>query len=282
MVLTVNKISELKSILQGYRDKGNRIGFVPTMGALHKGHISLVERSVDENDITVVSIFVNPTQFNDTNDLKNYPRMPERDISMLNETGVDIVFMPSESEMYPEPDSRVFDFGTLDKVMEGKFRPGHFNGVAQVVSKLFDIVNPHRAYFGEKDYQQLAIIRAMVGMLGYNIEIVGCPIAREPDGLAMSSRNLLLTPEHRQSAPAIYKTLADARNKTDEFSVKEMISWVEKQINSNPNLRVEYFELVDADTLLPVSSWEHPNRIVGCIAVWAGKVRLIDNLEFKK
>lgn len=282
MVLTVNKISELKSILQGYRDKGNRIGFVPTMGALHKGHISLVERSVDENDITVVSIFVNPTQFNDTNDLKNYPRMPERDISMLNETGVDIVFMPSESEMYPEPDSRVFDFGTLDKVMEGKFRPGHFNGVAQVVSKLFDIVNPHRAYFGEKDYQQLAIIRAMVGMLGYNIEIVGCPIAREPDGLAMSSRNLLLTPEHRQSAPDIYKTLADARNKTDEFSVKEMIIWVEKQINSNPNLRVEYFELVDADTLLPVSSWEHPNRIVGCIAVWAGKVRLIDNLEFKK
>lgn len=282
MVLNVNKISELKSILQSYRDKGNRIGFVPTMGALHKGHISLVERSVEENDITVVSIFVNPTQFNDTNDLKNYPRMPERDISMLNETGVDIVFMPSESEMYPEPDLRVFDFGTLDKVMEGKFRPGHFNGVAQVVSKLFDIVNPHRAYFGEKDYQQLAIIRAMVGMLGYNIEIIGCPIAREPDGLAMSSRNLLLTPEHRQSAPDIYKTLADARNKTDEFSVKEMISWVEKQINSNPNLRVEYFELVDADTLLPVSSWEHPNRIVGCIAVWAGKVRLIDNLEFKK
>ncbi|HBI80834.1 MAG TPA: pantoate--beta-alanine ligase [Bacteroidales bacterium] len=282
MVLTVDKISELKSILQGYRDKGNKIGFVPTMGALHKGHISLVERSVEENDITVVSIFVNPTQFNDTNDLKNYPRMPEKDISLLNEAGVNLVFMPSESEMYPEPDSRVFDFGTLDKVMEGKFRPGHFNGVAQVVSKLFDIVNPHRAYFGEKDYQQLAIIRAMVGMLGYNIEIVGCPIAREPDGLAMSSRNLLLTPEHRQSAPDIYKTLADARNKTDEFSVKEMISWVEKQINSNPNLRVEYFELVDADTLLPVSSWEHPNRIVGCIAVWAGKVRLIDNLEFKK
>ncbi len=280
--MTVDKISELKSILQGYRDKGNKIGFVPTMGALHKGHISLVERSVEENDITVVSIFVNPTQFNDTNDLKNYPRMPEKDISLLNEAGVNLVFMPSESEMYPEPDSRVFDFGTLDKVMEGKFRPGHFNGVAQVVSKLFDIVNPHRAYFGEKDYQQLAIIRAMVGMLGYNIEIVGCPIAREPDGLAMSSRNLLLTPEHRQSAPDIYKTLADARNKTDEFSVKEMISWVEKQINSNPNLRVEYFELVDADTLLPVSSWEHPNRIVGCIAVWAGKVRLIDNLEFKK
>ena len=282
MVLTVNKISELKSILQSYRDKGNKIGFVPTMGALHKGHISLVERSVEENDITVVSIFVNPTQFNDTNDLKNYPRMPERDISLLNAASVDIVFMPSESEMYPEPDLRVFDFGTLDKVMEGKFRPGHFNGVAQVVSKLFDIINPHRAYFGEKDYQQLAIIRAMVGMLGYNIEIVGCPIAREPDGLAMSSRNLLLTPEHRQSAPDIYKTLADARNKTDEFSVKEMISWVEKQINSNPNLRVEYFELVDADTLLPVSSWEHPNRIVGCIAVWAGNVRLIDNLEFKK
>ncbi|WP_445203933.1 pantoate--beta-alanine ligase [Tenuifilum sp.] len=281
MCVVVDKISDLKTLLQGFSSEGKSIGFVPTMGALHKGHVSLVERSVAENDITVVSIFVNPTQFNDKNDLKNYPRMPEKDIAMLEAAGVNVVFMPTESEIYPEPDTRVFDFGMLDKVMEGKFRPGHFNGVAQVVSKLFDIVEPHRAYFGQKDYQQLAIIRAMVRMLGYRIEIVGCPIVREPDGLAMSSRNLLLTPEHRKSAPLIYQTLAEARNKTNEFSVKDMIDWVVKGINSDPNLKVEYFELVDADSLLPVQGWDHPNGIVGCIAVWAGNIRLIDNMMFK-
>lgn len=281
MCVVVDKISDLKTLLQGFRSEGKSIGFVPTMGALHKGHVSLVERSVAENDITVVSIFVNPTQFNDKNDLKNYPRMPEKDIAMLEAAGVNVVFMPTESEIYPEPDTRVFDFGMLDKVMEGKFRPGHFNGVAQVVSKLFDIVEPHRAYFGQKDYQQLAIIRAMVRMLGYRIEIVGCPIVREPDGLAMSSRNLLLTPEHRKSAPLIYQTLAEARNKTNEFSVKDMIDWVVNRINSDPNLKVEYFELADADSLLPVQGWDHPNGIVGCIAVWAGNIRLIDNMMFK-
>ncbi|HOK60199.1 MAG: pantoate--beta-alanine ligase [Tenuifilum sp.] len=281
MCVVVDKISDLKTMLQGFRSEGKSIGFVPTMGALHKGHVSLVERSVAENDITVVSIFVNPTQFNDKNDLKNYPRMPEKDIAMLEAAGVNVVFMPTESEIYPEPDTRVFDFGMLDKVMEGKFRPGHFNGVAQVVSKLFDIVEPHRAYFGQKDYQQLAIIRAMVRMLGYRIEIVGCPIVREPDGLAMSSRNLLLTPEHRKSAPLIYQTLAEARNKTNEFSVKDMIDWVVNRINSDPNLKVEYFELADADSLLPVQGWDHPNGIVGCIAVWAGNIRLIDNMMFK-
>ncbi len=281
MCVVVDKISDLKTLLQGFRSEGKSIGFVPTMGALHKGHVSLVERSVAENDITVVSIFVNPTQFNDKNDLMNYPRMPEKDIAMLEAAGVNVVFMPTESEIYPEPDTRVFDFGMLNKVMEGKFRPGHFNGVAQVVSKLFDIVEPHRAYFGQKDYQQLSIIRAMVRMLGYRIEIVGCPIVREPDGLAMSSRNLLLTPEHRKSAPLIYQTLAEARNKTNEFSVKDVIDWVVNRINSDPNLKVEYFELADADSLLPVLGWDHPNGIVGCIAVWAGNIRLIDNMMFK-
>ncbi|MEW5845507.1 MAG: pantoate--beta-alanine ligase [Bacteroidota bacterium] len=281
MGVIVDKVADLKKIIQNFKDEGKSIGFVPTMGALHKGHISLVERCVAENDITVVSIFVNPTQFNDKNDLKNYPRMPEKDIPMLEAAGVDIVFMPTEQEIYPEPDTRVFDFGMLDKVMEGKFRPGHFNGVAQVVSKLFDIVAPHRAYFGQKDYQQLAIIRAMVRLLGYGIEIIGCPIVREPDGLAMSSRNLLLTPEHRKSAPLIHKTLAEARNKTHELSVKEMIAWVVNQVNADPNLKVEYFELADADTLLPVESWDHPNGIIGCIAVWAGNIRLIDNMMFK-
>lgn len=281
MGVIVDKVADLKKIIQNLKHEGKNIGFVPTMGALHKGHISLVERCVADNDITVVSIFVNPTQFNDKNDLKNYPRMPERDIPMLEAAGVDIVFMPTEQEIYPEPDTRVFDFGMLDKVMEGKFRPGHFNGVAQVVSKLFDIVAPHRAYFGQKDYQQLAIIRAMVRMLGYTIEIVGCPIVREPDGLAMSSRNLLLSPEHRKSAPLIHKTLAEARNKTHELSVKEMILWVINQVNADPNLKVEYFELADANTLLPVESWDHPNGIIGCIAVWAGNIRLIDNMMFK-
>ncbi len=281
MGVIVDKVADLKKIIQNLKHEGKSIGFVPTMGALHKGHISLVERCVADNDITVVSIFVNPTQFNDKNDLKNYPRMPERDIPMLEAAGVDIVFMPTEQEIYPEPDTRVFDFGMLDKVMEGKFRPGHFNGVAQVVSKLFDIVAPHRAYFGQKDYQQLAIIRAMVRMLGYTIEIVGCPIVREPDGLAMSSRNLLLSPEHRKSAPLIHKTLAEARNKTHELSVKEMILWVVNQVNADPNLKVEYFELADANTLLPVESWDHPNGIIGCIAVWAGNIRLIDNMMFK-
>ncbi|HDP75890.1 MAG TPA: pantoate--beta-alanine ligase [Bacteroidales bacterium] len=281
MCVVVEKISGLKTMLQGFRDERKSIGFVPTMGALHKGHVSLVERSVVENDITVVSIFVNPTQFNDKNDLKNYPRMPEKDVAMLEAAGVDVVFMPPESEIYPEPDTRVFDFGMLDKVMEGKFRPGHFNGVAQVIIKLFDIVEPNRAYFGQKDYQQLAIIRAIVRMLGYGVEIVGCPIVRESDGLAMSSRNLLLTPEHRKSAPLIYQTLAEARNKTNELSVKEMIEWVVNSINSDPNLKVEYFELADADNLLPVENWDHPNGIIGCIAVWAGNIRLIDNMMFK-
>lgn len=282
MIKVIARIVELKEELDYHRGNGKSIGFVPTMGALHQGHISLVERCRTENDVTVVSIFVNPTQFNDKNDLKNYPRMPEKDVALLEQAGASIVFLPDEKEIYPEPDTRVFDFGMLDKVMEGKFRPGHFNGVAQVVSKLFDIVNPQRAYFGLKDYQQLAIIRAMVKMLGLGVEVIGCPIVRESDGLAMSSRNLLLSAEYRKSAPLIYRTLSEARNKKHELSVKEMIGWVESRINSDPNLRVEYFELADADTLEPVKSWEHNNGIVGCIAVWAGNIRLIDNMMFKE
>jgi pantoate--beta-alanine ligase len=281
MVQVFSRIDQFREHLKTVRNAGRSLGFVPTMGALHDGHISLVERCVAENDYTIVSIFVNPTQFNDKNDLKNYPRMPEKDLKMLEGAGANAVFMPDESEIYPEPDNRVFDFGMLDKVMEGKFRPGHFNGVAQVVSKLFDIVEPHKAYFGQKDYQQLAIIREMVKQLGYKIEIVGCPIVREADGLAMSSRNLLLSPEHRKSAPLIYKTLQEARNKMDELSVKQMIDWVENQINADPNLKIEYFELVDTNTLLPVDSWNHSGGIIGCIAVWAGSIRLIDNLIFK-
>lgn len=274
-------ITETQTVLAEHRSRGHKIGFVPTMGALHNGHISLVERAVVENDIVVVSIFVNPTQFNDKSDLKNYPRTPEADAKLLEDAGVHYIFTPSEQEIYPEPDTRVFDFGLLDKVMEGTHRPGHFNGVAQIVSKLFEIVKPDKAYFGQKDFQQLAIIRRMVKMLNLTVEIVSCPIVREADGLAMSSRNLLLLPEKRRSAPLISKTLFEARNKLNVIPVKDLIGWVISTINKDPNLAVEYFELSNAETLAPVSSWDEANSIVGCIAVKAGSVRLIDNVIFK-
>lgn len=275
------KISEIKKVLSGHRSKGESIGFVPTMGALHQGHTSLVDKAVKENDVVVVSIFVNPTQFNDKSDLKNYPRTPDSDIKLLGESGVHYIYMPLEQEIYPEPDNRIFDFGLLDKVMEGEHRPGHFNGVAQIVSKLFDIVEPHRAYFGQKDFQQLAIIRQLVNLLNFKIDVIPCPIVREKDGLAMSSRNLLLEPSIRQSAPLIFKTLNDARSKVNNFSVKELINWVVTNIDKDHNLTVEYFSLVDSITLQPVLNWNDSESIIGCIAVRAGKVRLIDNVFFK-
>lgn len=281
MIKTLSTIEQANQSLDGLRDNGKTIGFVPTMGALHEGHASLVKKAVEENDFVIVSIFVNPTQFNDKNDLRNYPRTPEKDIALLNDLGVHYVFMPTESEIYPEPDTRQFDFGLLDKVMEGEHRPGHFNGVAQIVSKLFEIVKPHRAYFGQKDFQQLAIIRKLVKMLNFNIEIVACPILREKDGLAMSSRNLLLDPEKRASAPLISKTLFDARNKMLEMSVKNLIDWVVNSINGDSHLSVEYFELSNAITLEPIKDWNDAEHIVGCIAVKAGNVRLIDNVIFK-
>lgn len=281
MVEVFKSIKEVKNTVAILKNLDKTIGFIPTMGALHAGHISLVTKASTENDVVIVSIFVNPTQFNDKTDLKNYPRTPEKDIKLLQEAGAHYVFMPSENEIYPEPDTRQFDFGLLDKVMEGKHRPGHFNGVAQIVSKLFDIVTPTRAYFGQKDYQQLAIIRKMVKMLNYNIDIVSCPIVREPDGLAMSSRNLLLDPEKRVSAPLIAKTLIEARNKMTTKDVEEMINWVELTINSNPHLEVEYFELSNAETLEPIRTWTDAEHIVGCIAVKAGQIRLIDNIIFR-
>lgn len=278
-VLTKN--STIKKVLSEHRTKGMSIGFVPTMGALHKGHISLVDKAVNENDIVIVSIFVNPTQFNDKSDLKNYPRTLDSDIRLLEKSGVHYIYAPSEQEIYPEPDTRVFEFGLLDKVMEGEHRPGHFNGVAQVVSRLFDIIEPDRAYFGQKDFQQLAIIRQLTKMLNLKIEIIPCPIVRESDGLAMSSRNLLLEPSIRASAPLIFKTLSEARNKVNDFSVKELISWVVRSINQDTNLNVEYFSLVDSITLQPIVSWSDSASIIGCIAVKAGSVRLIDNAFFK-
>ena len=281
MIKVVHTKSEVSSALDEIRAKGKSVGLVPTMGALHKGHASLVRKAVADNDFVVVSVFVNPTQFNDKNDLKNYPRTPENDIALLTEAGASLVFMPSVDEMYPEPDTRQFDFGPVGQVMEGAHRPGHFNGVAQIVSKLFDMVRPSRAYFGQKDFQQIAIIRKMVKMLDYKLEIVSCPIVREPDGLAVSSRNMLLTPEKRANAPLISKTLYEARNKMNSNTVQQTIDWVVTQINNNPHLDIEYFEVSNAETLEPIKNWSDAQHVVGCIVVHAGNVRLIDNVICK-
>jgi len=274
------KVSELQNYLDSLVKSGKTVGFVPTMGALHRGHVSLVSKCVKENDVCVVSVFVNPTQFNDPTDLTNYPRTLENDLSLLRATGCHVVFAPTEAEVYPQPDTRTFDLGFLDTVMEGKQRPGHFQGVAKVVNRLFEIVKPHNAYFGEKDFQQIAVIRRMVILTGQSVNIVSCPIVREPDGLALSSRNLLLTPEHRKNAPVIAKTLSEARNKKPQMGVKELVKWVVDQINANPLLEVEYFEIVNATTLQTITSWQPNETAIGCITVKAGKIRLIDNIMF--
>ena len=279
MEITAKK-AVLTAWMEREREEGKGIGFVPTMGALHEGHISLVHASKKVNDITVVSIFVNPTQFNDKEDLKRYPRTLERDISLLEKAGCDLVFTPEEGDMYPEPDTRQFHFGYMESVMEGAKRPGHFNGVGQIVSKLFDIIRPHRAYFGIKDFQQVAIIKQLVKQCHYEIEIISCPIVREPDGLAMSSRNALLEPDYRQQAPHIYDILLKASNLTSQFNVEELKAWVWCEINKNPFLKVDYFEIVDDIELSPVKAWEENKTKVGCIAVYAGKIRLIDNIVF--
>ncbi|MEG2573598.1 MAG: pantoate--beta-alanine ligase [Bacteroides sp.] len=278
----VHTISNLQAELSALKAQGKKIGLVPTMGALHNGHASLVKRSVKENDITVVSVFVNPTQFNDKTDLIKYPRTLEADSKLLEEAGASFVFAPSVEEMYPQEDTRIFSFAPLDTVMEGAFRPGHFNGVAQIVSKLFDAVKPHRAYFGEKDFQQLAIIREMVKQLGFDIEIVGCPIVREEDGLALSSRNARLTADERKIALKISQTLFKSRTFAAAHSIKETQQWVETEIGKEPCLRLEYFEIVDGNTLQTVEKWEDTSYVVGCITVFCGSVRLIDNIKYKE
>ena len=275
----VNTVAELNAALANLKREG--VGFVPTMGALHAGHRSLVERARRENETVVVSVFVNPTQFNDKNDLKNYPRTPEADCAILEAAGADIVFMPTVEDIYPEPDTRQFDFGLVDKVMEGATRPGHFNGVAQVVSRLFALVNPARAYFGEKDFQQIAVIKAMVEQLAIDIEIVECAIVRGEDGLALSSRNELLTPEHRAAAPHIYATISQCASKMGTLNPEELTNWVVSTIDSNPLLKTIYFEAVDARTMQRVEKWSDSERIQGCCAVQAGNIRLIDNIRIK-
>ena len=273
---------ELEKKLKSRQGGGPLHGFVPTMGALHEGHLSLIRCSLSNDPRTVVSIFVNPTQFNDPEDLKKYPRNTAADLELLDKIlrPGDLVFLPEEKEIYPEPDRRVFDFGELDKVMEGKFRPGHFNGVAQVVSRLFDIVHPRNAYFGLKDFQQLAVIRKMTEMLDLPVNIIPCPIVREADGLAMSSRNIRLGKKERQEAPLIFKTLTEAVSMKNKLPVEKLKEWVIARIENNSSLRVEYFEIVHADTLRTVRSWNEPGNKQGCIAVIAGDVRLIDNISF--
>jgi pantoate--beta-alanine ligase len=277
----VYTVAELSKEVAKQRMDNQVIGFIPTMGALHIGHISLVNKCLKEGCFTVCSIFVNPTQFNDKNDLKNYPRMPEKDLALLEERGVNLVFMPTAEEIYPETDTRVFEFGILEQVMEGAERPGHFNGVAQVVSKLFDMVKPDKAYFGEKDFQQVAIINSMVKQLDFKIEIVRCPIVRDTDGLALSSRNMLLNEQQRKSAPNIYKALCDAKERGTSASIEEVKEKVTAQVNADSELKVEYFEIVDADSLQSLASWEESNNIFGCIAVKVGAIRLIDNIRLK-
>jgi pantoate--beta-alanine ligase len=277
----VHTVADLQAELAGESGKGKSTGFVPTMGALHQGHLELVKRSVRENDVSVVSIFVNPTQFNDKNDLLKYPRTLDADCRLLAEMGDLIVFAPEVEEIYPEPDRRQFEFGSLAAVMEGKFRPGHFNGVAQVVSRLFEIVKPDKAYFGEKDFQQLAIIRELVKQLNLPVQIVACPVVREENGLAMSSRNARLTARQREEAVIISQTLFESENGKSDASPKSLKSWVMDRINAVPGFRVEYFDIVDGFTLQSIQKWEDTKYPVACIAVFAGEVRLIDTVIYQ-
>lgn len=281
-MLTVQTVKELKEAVKAARAEGKTIGLVPTMGALHEGHKSLVDRCRKENDIVVVSVFVNPTQFNNKEDLRTYPRTEEADKALLEAAGCDIVFMPTVEEVYPEPDTRVFNLGKVAEVMEGAMRPGHFNGVAQIVSKLFMMVEPDRAYFGEKDFQQIAVIRQMVKEEGFNLEIVPCPIIREADGLAKSSRNVRLTPELRKIAPNIARILRESCNFAKSHTVAETQKFVTDGINAYQEMDVEYYQIVDGITLMPVTDWDASSHIVGCVTVYCGDVRLIDNIAYRK
>ena len=281
----INKTSDLQAIIKQFKNDGKSIGLVPTMGALHKGHLSLVKNSISNNDITVVSIFVNPTQFNNPNDLASYPRTVDKDLELLQTVGCDVVFAPEADDIYSksETDSRFeFDFEGLDKVMEGKFRPGHFNGVVQIVSKLFDLVHPDRAYFGEKDFQQLAIIRLMTRIYNLPIEIVPCPIVREDSGLALSSRNSLLKDNEKQVASHIYAVLNESRQFVPQTEVEELKQCAIAAIEQKPELKVEYFDIVDGHTLKSIGKWDESDYVVGCITVFCGNVRLIDNICYKK
>ena len=275
------RIKDIQTALKKERRRNKTIGFIATMGALHEGHISLIRKSKQENDITVSSIFVNPIQFTNPKDLIKYPRTLKEDLALLESNGCDYVFSPEVKEMYPEEQESipVRDFGRLEKVMEGKFRPGHFKGVAIVVKKLFDIISPDIAYFGKKDYQQLLVIRSLVSQFKLPVRVIGCPIIREPDGLAMSSRNMQLSIGERKVASLIYQVLCKVKEKAGTTSVNELKNWAIKKISSNPDFTVEYFEIVDKQTLLVLETWKNKENAMACTAVYLGGVRLIDNIE---
>lgn len=279
-------VNEVRDFVSTQRARGASIGLVPTMGALHEGHISLVEKAVSENDVTIVSVFVNPTQFNNPQDLATYPRKEEDDFRLLAQANTSAVFAPPVEEIYPggaeAQEQHTFNLGMAAEVMEGKYRPGHFQGVAQIVSLLFRIVMPDRAYFGEKDFQQIAVIRNMIATEGIKVNIIACPIKRANDGLALSSRNALLTPEQRRLAPEIYATLKYSVEYSKNHSVKATHDTVVERINAIPDLEVEYFEIVDARTLASIDEWEESPWIVGCITVYCGNIRLIDNIAYRK
>lgn len=276
----IRTVSELTDQLGRLRQNGQTIGLVPTMGALHAGHLSLMTRARAENDVVVASVFVNPTQFNNPDDLRTYPRTEEADCRLLEQAGVDFAFIPSVEEIYPEPDTRVFDLGPVAEVMEGAMRPGHFNGVAQIVSKLFAWTLPTRAYFGEKDFQQIAVIRRMASLEGFDIDIVSCPIKREDDGLALSSRNTRLTPQQRAIAPAIHRILTESLGWAKSMTVDEVKKRVTEEIDAVDGLRTEYYEIVDHLTMQPISDWSATELPVGCVTVYCGEVRLIDNIKY--
>lgn len=277
--LIINTIEELKDVLFRIRSNGKSVGFVPTMGALHDGHLSLIKRAHDETEVVVCSIFVNPIQFTNEDDLKNYPRTPEQDVKMIEEY-VDIVFIPSPEEIYPQTATEKYDFGNLEKVMEGASRPGHFNGVATIVKRFFDWINPDKAYFGEKDYQQLAIIRQLVKEHNLDVQVVGCPIIRESNGLAMSSRNRRLTPEQFLLAGEIFRMLNDS-TKITPCTVQNIKEFIMQEMNKIPAFRLDYFEVVDDTTLQPAKDFESHDGVIGCIALYVGEIRLIDNIRYK-
>ena len=284
-MIILRTVRDVQNFVAQQRQRGASVGLVPTMGALHAGHLSLVERAVKENDVTVVSVFVNPTQFNNPTDLATYPRKEEEDFKLLESAGTTAVFAPSVEEVYPggidNQPKHEFDLGVAAEVMEGKYRPGHFQGVAQIVSKLFRIVNPDRAYFGEKDFQQIAVIRNMIKSEGIDVEIVACPIKRADDGLALSSRNALLTPDQRLIAPEIHSALKYSVVYSRDHSVRATHDTVVERINAVPGLEVEYFEIVDGRTLAAIDEWEESPWVVGCITVYCGNVRLIDNIAYR-
>ena len=284
-MLIITKVSELLEVVEKWKRTGVKSGLVPTMGALHDGHLSLVDRSIADNDVTMVSVFVNPIQFNNPEDLKTYPRREEEDFKLLARKKVDLVFAPTVEEIYPEgkekATQRTFDLGKVAEILEGFHRPGHFQGVANVVWRLFSLCRPTRAYFGMKDFQQIIVVRNMVRSEGLDVQIVPCPIKRADDGLALSSRNLLLSEEQRKLAPEIHKALTESLKWVGKMSVEEVVKSVEEKLNSLPEMKVESFDIVDAETLCNIENWDESRYIVGLITVYVGKVRLIDNIFYK-